>query len=353
MEERVKFALIGCGKIAHKHVQALKRLAEARIVGVYDLDLEKAKEFGNKYSLPVFENIERLVEEANPDVFDVLTPSGVHADNILELIKYRRHFVVEKPLALRLDQIDEILEKCDRYNLKLHVVQQNRFNPPIVKLKEALDKGRFGKLVLGTVRVRWCRTQDYYDSNSWRGTWAYDGGVLANQANHHVDMLIWLMGEVESVMAKIATRLVSIEAEDTAVAILKFKNGALGLIEATTATRPVDLEGSISVLGEKASVEVGGFFMNELKTWNFAENDSMDREVWEKWARVPNQPAWNHTEYFKDVICNLKEGKAGLVDGLEGRKSIELINAIYESAETGKEIFLRFVPQKCRLGLTE
>jgi len=353
VEGKIKFALIGCGKIAHKHAIALGQLPEAQIVGVYDLNFNKAREFGERYSLPVYENIDKLVEEANPDVFDVLTPSGVHAETVLELVKYKRHFVVEKPLALRLDQIDEILEKCDQNNLKLHVVQQNRFNPPIIKLKEALDSGRFGKLVLGTVRVRWCRTQEYYDADSWRGTWAYDGGVLANQANHHIDMLVWLMGEVESVMAKIATRLVNIEAEDTAVAVLKFKSGALGVIEATTATRPKDLEGSISVLGEKGSVEVGGFFMNELKIWNFVESDPMDEEIWDKWSKVPDQPAWNHREYFKDVIRNLKLGKSGLVDGLEGRKSIELINAIYESAETGEEIFLRFSPKKCRLGIIQ
>ncbi len=353
MGEKIRFALIGCGQIANKHAVALSRLWEAEIVGVYDIDFSKAKEFAAKYSLTAYETIEDLVEKAQPEVFDILTPSGVHADTILNLIKYKKNFVVEKPLALRLDQIDKILEECDKKGLKLFVVQQNRFNPPVAKLKEALESGRFGKLVLGTVRVRWCRTQSYYDAASWRGTWAYDGGVLANQASHHIDALIWMMGEVESVMAKVATRLVDIEAEDTAVAILKFKNGALGLIEATTATRPVDLEGSISVLGEKAAVEIGGFFMNELKTWNFSEPHPMDADIWESWSKVPNELAWNHTEYFKDVISSLKSGRRGLVDGLEGRKSIELINAIYESAETGKEIFMRFVPKKCRLGVIE
>jgi len=163
-------------------------------------------------------------------------------------------------------------------------------------------------------------------------------------------MLIWMMGDVESVIAKIATRLVNIEAEDTGVAILKFRNGALGVIEATTATRPKDLEGSISILGEKGSVEIGGFFMNELKTWNFTEPDEMDNDIWQKYSKVPNEPAWNHTEFFKDVINSLRNNKKGLIDGLEGRKSIELINAIYESAETGKEVFLRYVPKKSRLG---
>jgi len=349
--KKIKFALIGCGTIAYKHVIALNRLEDAEVVGGYDIDLSTASIFGQKHSIPTFSSIEEMIERTNPHVLNILTPSGNHAENILELIQFNRHFVVEKPLALRLDQIDRILKECDEKGLKLFVVQQNRFNPPIQKLKEALDKGRFGKLVLGTVRVRWCRTQDYYNQKPWRGTWAFDGGVLTNQASHHIDMLIWMMGDVESVMSKTATRLLNIETEDTGLAILKFINGALGVIEATTATRPKDLEGSICILGEKGTVEIGGFFMNELKTWNFIEADDMDKDIWEKYAKVPSELAWNHTEFFKDVINSLENDKKGLIDGLEGRKSVELINAIYESAETNKEIILRFTPQKCRLGV--
>jgi UDP-N-acetyl-2-amino-2-deoxyglucuronate dehydrogenase len=221
------------------------------------------------------------------------------------------------------------------------VVKQNRFNPPIRKLKQALESGRFGKLVLGTVRVRWCRKQAYYNEKPWRGTWAMDGGVLANQASHFIDMLIWMMGEVESVMAKTATRIANIEVDDTAVTVLKFANGALGVIEATTATRPVDLEGSISILGEKGSVEIGGYFMNQMKTWNFAEIDKDDQEVWEKHSKVPDQPAWNHSEFYKDVINSLRTNTKGLIVGQEGRNSVGLINAINESSKRGEEVFLK------------
>lgn len=350
--KKVKFALIGCGAIANKHVVAINRLVNAEVAAVYDINSKTARAFGREHSIPAFDNIEAMIQKTGTDVLNVLTPSGVHGENILELIRFNKHFVVEKPLALRLDQIDRILEECDKKGLKIFVVKQNRFNPPVRKLKEALDKGRFGKLVLGTVRVRWCREQDYYDQKPWRGTWSFDGGVLTNQAGHHIDMLIWMMGEVESVMAKTATRLVNIEAEDTGVAILKFRNGAIGVVEATTATRPKDLEGSISILGEKGAVEIGGFFMNELKTWNFRDPDEMDNEVWNKFAKVPDELAWSHSEFFKDVVNSLNDGKKGLIDGLEGRKSVELINAIYESAESGKEVFLRFAPQRCRLGVT-
>jgi len=350
MSDKIRFALIGCGAIANKHVTAIKRLNNALIVAAYDIDTHATSAFNKKYGISVFNNVQEMVDKTEPDVFNILTPSGTHGRNILDLIPFEKHFVVEKPLALRLDQIDKILEECDGRGIRLFIAQQNRFNPPIQKLKEALEKGRFGKLVLGTVRVRWSRDQAYYDQKPWRGTWAHDGGVLTNQASHHIDMLIWMMGEVESVMAKIATQLVHIEAEDTGTAILKFRNGALGVIEATTATRPKDIEGSISILGEKGAVEVGGFFMNELKTWNFSESDEMDEDIWEKYSQVPKEQAWNHTQFFIDVIDSIREERMGLIHGLEGRKSVELINAIYESAETGKEVFLRFTPKECRLG---
>jgi predicted dehydrogenase len=350
-QKKKRFALIGCGAIANKHVKAISRLDNAEVVGAYDIDADSIKAFAEKYHIPTFNNVEEMINKTNPQVLNILTPSGIHAENILELCKFNRHFVVEKPLALRLDEIDRILAECDRNELKIFVVQQNRFNPPVQKLKEALDKGRFGKMVMGTVRVRWCRDQAYYDQKLWRGTWAYDGGVLANQALHHLDMLLWMMGDVESVTAKTVTRLANIEAEDTAVAIIKFMSGAIGIVEATTATRPKDLEGSISILGETGSVEIGGFFMNELKTWNFSETDTMDEDIWSKHAKVPSEPAWNHSLFFQDVLNSLSQNRNGLIDGLEGRKSVELTNAIYESAEIGEEIFLRFTPKKSRLGL--
>lgn len=265
---KIRFAVVGCGAIANKHVTAIGRLNHTEVVGAYDIDSKAATAFHEKHSIPVFTSLEEMIEKTEPHVLNILTPSGKHGENVLDLMRFNKHFVVEKPLGLRLGQIDKILEECDKKGIKIFVVKQNRFNPPIIKLKEALEKGRFGKLVLGTVRVRWCRDQEYYNQKSWRGTWAHDGGVLTNQASHHIDMLIWMMGDVESVIAKTATRLLDIEAEDTGVAIIKFRDGAIGVVEATTATRPKDLEGSISILGEKGSVEIGGFFMNDLKTWN-------------------------------------------------------------------------------------
>ncbi len=272
----------------------------------------------------------------------------------MELAGYKKHIVVEKPMALTLDDADKMIRVCDQNGIKLFVVKQNRFNVPVVKLREALDAGRFGKLVLGTVRVRWCRRQEYYDQDAWRGTWALDGGVLSNQASHHVDLLEWMMGDVESVFAKSITALVDIEAEDTAVVVLKFRSGALGIIEATTATRPKDLEGSISILGECGSAEIGGFAVNEMKSWNFVSRLPEDDDVMTNYSvNPPNVYGFGHRAYYQHVVDCINNRKQQLVDGLEGRKSLELISAIYESIETGKEVTLRFTPNKCRLGHSE
>jgi len=282
----------------------------------------------------------------------VLTESGLHADHVVELARYGKHIVVEKPMALTLSDADRMIAACDQFKVKLFVVKQNRFNVPVVKLREALEAGRFGKLVLGTVRVRWCRPQSYYDQASWRGTWAMDGGVLSNQASHHVDLLEWMMGEVDSVYATATTALADIEAEDTAVVTLRFRNGALGIIEATTAARPKDLEGSLSVLGEFGTVEIAGFAVNEMRTWNFADATPDDARVLEEFSvNPPNVYGFGHQAYYEHVVDCILNDRQHLVDGLEGRKSLELITAIYESIETGVPVNLRFNPKRCRLGM--
>jgi UDP-N-acetyl-2-amino-2-deoxyglucuronate dehydrogenase len=350
----VRFALVGCGAIAKKHAHALHNyIQEAEICAFVDPDASRAREFSEKYGAPGFGSIAEMMRAVGNriDVFSVLTPSGTHCDNVLELVEYGRPVVVEKPLALRLEDADRMIEACDANGVKLFVVHQNRYNLPIIKAREALDQGRFGRLVLGTIRLRWTRDQAYYDSASWRGTWAHDGGVFMNQAAHHVDMLTWFMGNVELVRGLAATRLVKIESEDTGVAAIRFSSGALGLLEATTATRPKDLEGSISILGEKGSVVIGGFFMNELVTWNFEDRQPIDDEVFGRFGKNPPVLAYNHGEYLRDVIASIQTKKAALVDGLEGRKSLELITALYESIETNTDVQLRFRPKKCRLGI--
>jgi predicted dehydrogenase len=350
----LKFVLVGCGRIAKRHAELLGRqqVPDAQLAGVCDVVEAKARRVAGEFGVPHFLDMHQMMRETDPDVAVVLTESGLHAQHVVELARYRKHIIVEKPMALTLDDADEMIRACDAAKAKLFVVKQNRFNVPVVKLREALDAGRFGKLVMGTVRVRWCRGQDYYDQDAWRGTWAMDGGVLTNQASHHVDLLEWMMGDVESVFAMSRTALVDIETEDTAIVALRFVNGALGLIEATTATRPKDLEGSISILGEGGTVEIGGFAVNELKVWNFRDPAPGDDEVRSRYSvNPPNVYGFGHHAYYEHVVDCILNDRKQLVDGLEGRRSLELINAIYESIETRREVPLRFRPRHCRLGL--
>jgi predicted dehydrogenase len=350
----LKFALIGCGRVAKRHAEllGLGQIAGARLAAVCDCVEDRARAFGEKYGVPWYVDMRAMMAAESLDVVSILTPSGLHAEHLLAVAPYQKHVVLEKPMALTLDDADAMIRACAENEIRLFVVKQNRFNVPVQKLREAMEAGRFGRLVLGTVRVRWCRPQSYYDQDAWRGTWAFDGGVLTNQASHHIDLLEWMVGEVESVFAKSTTALVNIEAEDTAVVTLKFRNGALGVIEATTAARPKDLEGSISILGERGSVEIGGFAVNRMKAWNFVEPLAGDDEVMEKFSvNPPNVYGFGHQAYYEHVVDCIRNGKQHLVDGLEGRKSLELISAIYESIETGKEVRLRFKPDRCKLGI--
>lgn len=350
----IRFGLLGCGRIAKRHSDLLggRHIEGAGLVAVCDPIRARADAIASKFGVPACYDIDDFLARKDIDVVSVLTPSGLHAGHVITCAKAGKHVVVEKPMALRLRDADDMIRACDEAGVKLFVVKQNRFNVPVVKAREALEAGRFGKLVLGTVRVRWCRDQAYYDQDAWRGTWAHDGGVLSNQASHHIDMLEWFFGDVVNVHARAVSALVRIETEDTAVATLKFRNGALGIIEATTATRPVDLEGSLSILGEKGTVEIAGFAVNQIRHWRFVDELPSDKEVVEKFSvNPPNVYGFGHQAYYQHVVECLVSQRAALVDGLEGRKSLELISALYESIETGHEVALHFEPRLSRLGM--
>ena len=349
----IRIAIVGCGRIAKRHAELLGsgQIAGAKLVAVCDLLADRAQAFAAKYDVPGFTSVANLLEKSDADVITVLTPSGSHAALSIEASSAGRHVIVEKPMALTLADADAMIRAADEAGNQLFVVKQNRFNVPVVKAREALEAGRFGKLVLGTVRVRWCRDQSYYDHDAWRGTWAQDGGVIANQASHHVDMLGWFMGPVESVHARCSRALVNIEAEDTCVATLKFRNGALGIVEATGATRPKDLEGSLSVLGAGGTVEIGGFAVNHIRHWNFVEPAPEDADVMERFSvNPPNVYGFGHQAYYEHVVDCLRNGTPALVDGREGRASLELVAALYESMASGKEVMLPLKVEHSRLG---
>jgi UDP-N-acetyl-2-amino-2-deoxyglucuronate dehydrogenase len=348
----IRAAIVGCGRIAQRHARILASFPDVEIVAMVDSAPAVAERFASAHGGRPYSDLASMVEKERPDLVAVCAPSGAHAGITLDLVRLGvGNLVVEKPMALRVSDADAMVAACEKAGARLFVVKQNRYNLPVVKLREAVDAGRFGKLVLGAVRVRWCRRQDYYSQAAWRGTWAMDGGVFANQASHHIDLLVSLMGEVLSVSAFAATRLVDIEAEDTGVALLKFSNGALGVIEATTAARPTDLEGSLSILGENGTVEVGGFALNEMTVWRFSESRPEDETILEQYrTNPPDVYGFGHHELLRDVVDSIRTGRPPGVDGREGRKSLEVIAAIYESIETGREVRIPFEQRASRLG---
>lgn len=345
-----RIGLVGCGRISQRHIQVLTQMDGLQLVALCDIRRERAQAAAEPLGLPFYEDALEMVRREKLDLVSILTDSGLHPILGCQLAPHVPVVIVEKPMALTLDDADRLIETCERHGTKLFVVKQNRYNPAIVQLRKAVEEGRFGKMVLGTVRIRWSRDQAYYDQDAWRGTWKWDGGVFTNQASHHIDLLQWLMGPVVSVKAYIATRLVAIEAEDTGVAILKFKSGALGVVEATTATRPKDLEGSISILGETGSVVVGGFSVNRMVTWNFTEPRPEDEAIQATITNPPNVYGFGHKPFYEDVLDCLNTGRRPMLDGLEGRKSLEIINAIYDSAFNGREVHLSYEPENVPLG---
>jgi UDP-N-acetyl-2-amino-2-deoxyglucuronate dehydrogenase len=271
-----------------------------------------------------------MLRRPDLDVVNICTPSGMHAEMGIAAAKAGKHVIVEKPMALSLKEADVLLNVCDENRVKLAVCFQNRFNPPVQKLRRALEEGRFGKLTHASAVVRWFRPQDYYDQASWRGTWAMDGGCLMNQSIHNIDLLQWMMGPVESVFGYTATNHRKIEAEDVGVAVLKFKNGALGVIEASTTIYPENLEETLAIFGEKGTVELGGIAVNKIETWKFA--DSQDENLEMEQQVVPNVYGFGHDALIEDFIRAVIEDRRPYIDGREGIKALRIVLGIYHSA---------------------
>jgi UDP-N-acetyl-2-amino-2-deoxyglucuronate dehydrogenase len=249
-----------------------------------------------------------------------------------------KHVVTEKPMAISLKSADELVKACDEAHVHLFVVKQNRLNEPVKALKRAVDEGRFGRLFMASCTVFWARPQEYYEQAPWRGTWEFDGGAFMNQASHYVDLIQWLMGPVESVMAKTATLARKIETEDTGAAILRFRSGALGVMQVTMLTYPRNLEGSITLLGEKGTARIGGTAVNKVEHWEFAGETPEDDRIRAMEFNVPNVYGYGHEGYYRNVLAVLRGDARPETDGRAGRKSLELILGIYESARTGRDV---------------
>ena len=333
-----RIGLVGCGRISKNHFDAIRKIEGLKLAAVCDTDLERAERAGGEYGVPCYRTLEDMLRAGDFDVVTICTPSGLHSAHGIAAAQAGKHVVTEKPMSLTLRQADDLVRACDDAGVQLFVVKQNRLNPPIQLLKRAVDKGRFGRIYMANVTVRWQRPQDYYDAEPWRGTWEFDGGAIMNQASHYVDLIQWLVGPVESVMGKTATQARRIEAEDSGIGILKFRSGALGVIEVNVLTYPRNLEGSITIIGERGAVKIGGTAVNRVEHWTFAEYDDDDKLVEAANTSPPNVYGFGHEGYYRNVVAVLRGEAKPETDGRAGRKSLELILGIYESAKTGCEV---------------
>src|SRR5690348_10416428 len=274
-----RILLVGCGRISERHFDAIQGCPGLELVAACDEVADRARAAGERWGVPAFTSYKAMLAETDGDVVAICTPSGLHPQHGIMAAERGLHVISEKPMATRIDDANALVNACDRAGVHLFVVKQNRLNPSIQLLRHAVDKGRFGRIYMANTTVRWARPQEYYDQAPWRGTWEFDGGAFMNQASHYVDMIQWLVGPVGSVSAKTATLARRIESEDSGVAILRFRNGAIGTIEVTMLAYPRNLEGSITILGEKGTVKIGGTALNRIEHWEFAEYDDDDGEA--------------------------------------------------------------------------
>ncbi len=333
-----KVAVVGCGRIAKNHFASIDHVDGLSLSAVCDVVEERAREAGAQWDVPWFTSYDEMLAKAECDIVAIATPSGMHPGQAVKAAQAGKHVVSEKPMAISLSGADEMVRACDDAGVHLFVVKQNRLNPAVQLLRRAVDRGRFGRIFMANATVRWSRPQEYYDQAPWRGTWEFDGGAFMNQASHYVDLIQWLVGPVESVQAKTATMARRIEAEDSGAAILKFRNGAIGVLEVTMLTFPRNMEGSITLIGETGTVKIGGTAVNKVEHWQFAEYDDDDKLIEAAATNPPNVYGFGHEGYYRNVLAVLRDEGAPDTDGRSGRKSLELILGIYESAKTGREV---------------
>lgn len=332
----LRFGLIGCGRVSLRHIQSVQDLpGHALLAAVADVVGARAQRVAAETGAAVYTDYRRLLDRADIDVVNICTPSGLHPQMAIEAMQAGKHVILEKPMALTLGDADRIIQTVHDTGRKLSVVLQNRYNPPMQDLRRVVDQGRLGRLLLGNATVRWYRPQEYYE-DGWHGTWAMDGGALMNQSIHHIDALQWLMGDVASVFAYTATLAHRMEAEDAGVVSLRFRSGALGVIEGSTITYPENLEGSLSLFGERGSVKVGGTALNRKSFWKIEGELEHERELlMSQMVDPPSVYGSSHLAVIADMVEAIAHDREPRTNGTEARKSVALVLAIYESAGSG------------------
>ena len=341
IDRKLRFALAGCGRIAEKHLEALREHAgRVDVVGVCDTDPRRLERAVAKTQAPGFGSLSAMLRDTNADIVVLATPSGLHPAQTIECAAAGRHVMTEKPMATRWRDGLAMVEACDRAGVRLFVVKQNRRNATLQLLKRAVDEKRFGKIYMVHLNVFWTRPQAYYDSAKWRGTWEMDGGAFMNQASHYVDLLEWLIGPIADIQAMTGTLARNIEVEDTGVLNVRWRNGALGSMAVTMLTYPKNLEGSITIIGEKGTVRIGGVAVNEIQIWDFAEPKDYDATVMDASYATTSVYGFGHPLYYNNVIEVLRGEADPETDGREGLKSLEVLIAAYRSARDNKTISL-------------
>jgi UDP-N-acetyl-2-amino-2-deoxyglucuronate dehydrogenase len=339
--QKIRIAVIGCGRISKNHFDSIeKHNNELELAAICDIDPVVLTRHAEKYKVPAYLDLENMLQKEQLDIVALCTPSGIHPDQAILAAKYKVHVMTEKPMATRWKDGVRMVKACDEAGVWLFVVKQNRRNTTLQLLKRAISEKRFGKIHMVHLNVFWTRPQSYYDQgNGWRGTWEFDGGAFMNQASHYVDLLDWLIGPVDKVHAMMATTR-DIQVEDTGVLNVRWRNGALGSMSVTMLTYPKNLEGSITILGEKGTVRIGGVAVNDIQIWEFEESKEYDQQIQSANYETTSVYGFGHPLYYKNVIDVLRGRADPETDGREGLKSLELLIAAYLSARDGKTISL-------------
>lgn len=343
---KLRLALVGCGRIAANHFGAMETHADSvELVDVCDINPVALEAAVQRTGAKGHAQLADLLKHTTADLVVLTTPSGLHPQQTVDIAKAGKHVMTEKPMATRWQDGLRMVKACDDAGVRLFVVKQNRRNATLQLLKQAVEQGRFGRIYNVALNVFWTRPQDYYDQgNGWRGTWEFDGGAFMNQASHYIDLLDWIIGPVESVMSYTSTLARDIEAEDSGVAAIKWRSGAMGTLNVSMLTYPKNLEGSITILGEKGTVRVGGVAVNEIQHWQFADERPEDAEIKNASYATTSVYGFGHPLYYGNVIQTLRGEAEAETDGRSGLKSLELLVAMYRSAKDGVKVSL---PLEC------
>jgi UDP-N-acetyl-2-amino-2-deoxyglucuronate dehydrogenase len=340
-DRKIRLALVGCGRISKNHFGSLEQHAhDMELAAVCDVDPQVLKAHADQYKVPAYSSMAEMLDKEPLDMVALCTPSGTHPEQTILAARHGVHVITEKPMATRWGDGVSMVKACDEAGVHLFVVKQNRLNSTLQLLKRAVTEKRFGKIHMVHLNVFWSRPQSYYDQGSgWRGTWEFDGGAFMNQASHYVDLLDWLIGPVEKVQAMMSTTR-DIEVEDNGVLNVKWRNGALGSMSVSMLTYPQNFEGSITILGDKGTVKIGGMAVNEIQTWKFEDQRDYDAQVESANYQTTSVYGFGHPLYYKNVVEVMRGRAKPETDGREGLKSLELLVAAYMSARDGQTVGL-------------